>query len=128
MNARRNPTPAARPVHSKKTGYLHVPSAKNQRPATVPLAPDAHFLSLDIVREAQQNYHMSQQIRMLLNEPEWRTQVEKMGMGAVYPWSQRDSLIVVKDIIHKKTLRELTDQCSEKRVLVPQTLRETFLH
>ena len=127
MGTRRNPTPASRPGHCTEPD-IHRSSAGNRRSATVPAAaPDTHVLSLDIVREAQRNDPVLQQIRTLLNESEWRTQVDELGMGVVHIWSQRDSLVVVKDILHRKFERaDGSIQCEQ--VLVPLTLRETFLH
>ena len=101
IGTRKNSTPTERSMHSTKPD-IHRSSAKNQRSTTVPSAADAHVLSLGIVKKAQRNDPVLQQIRMLLNESEWRTQVEEMGMGFVHLWSQRDNLIVVKDIIHRK--------------------------
>ena len=56
-----------------------------------------HALSLDIVRQAQDNDAVIRQVRELLDEPEWRTQVDEFGMGVVHLWSQRDSLVVVRE-------------------------------
>ena len=86
-----------------------------------------HTLSLDIVRQAQENDPVLCQVRVLLEEPEWRTQVDEFGMGVVHLWNQRNSLVVIRNILHRQFER-VDGSILYDQVLVPLKLREQFLY
>ena len=64
---------------------------------------------------------------MLLKEGDQRSNVDEFGIGVIHLWSQRQSLVIVKGILHRNFVRA-DGSILYQQALVPRSLRATFLH
>ena len=84
-------------------------------------------LSLELIRIEQQKDPVITKIMELLPEAETRKNVDEFGMGVVHLWSQRQSLIVMDNILYRK-FESVEGLVRYYQILVPQPLRMKMLY
>ena len=86
-----------------------------------------HGLSLVKIKEAKDQDPVIQTVISLLQEPIWRTKVDELSMGVVHLWSQRESLVLVENIL-LRNFERADGTVLYQQVLAPLSLRPTFLY
>ena len=66
-------------------------------------------------------------MRKLLREDPTRKNVDEYGMGVTHLWSQRESLVEIKELLHSKYER-VDGTIEYRQVVVPSSLRVKFLY
>ena len=84
-------------------------------------------LSLELIRIEQQKDPVITKIMELLPEAKTRKNVDEFGMGVVHLWSQRQSLIVMDNILYRK-FESVEGLVRYYQILVPQPLRMKMLY
>ena len=64
---------------------------------------------------------------MLLKECDQRSNFDEFGIGVVHLWSQRQSLVIVKGILHRNFVRA-DGSLLYQQALVPRSIQAVFLH